>query len=233
MAVIDFHCHILPGIDDGSRNTDMSVEMLRQEHAQGVDIVVATPHFYPDMDNMSRFLEKRAEAGERLAARELEDVPRILFGAEVAYFPGIGKANGIDENLCIEGTRTLLLEMPFEQWNPQAVRDVETICGRGTAVVLAHLERFMPLQKDLNVMREILDLPVFVQINAEYLLSRKTRRRAADMFQDHSAHLLGSDAHNLTDRAPNLGQAREVLKKRLGQSALRRIDRYGEALLSR
>lgn len=233
MAVIDFHCHVLPGIDDGSRNTKMSVEMLQQEYAQGVDIVVATPHFYPERDNLPHFLSKRAEARRKLENLDIPDIPHLRYGAEVAYFPGIGKAQDIDEALCIEGTRTMLLEMPFAQWDSQTISDAEIFCSRGTAIVLAHVERYLPFQKDPAALQEILALPVFVQINAECLLSWQTKRKGIALFEEHTAHLLGSDAHNMTQRKPNLAAGREELEKRLGAKALRRIDRYGEALLSR
>ena len=60
--MIDFHSHILPGIDDGSKSVEMSIKMLRREAQQGISRVVATPHFYPQTDNPERFLRRRAEA---------------------------------------------------------------------------------------------------------------------------------------------------------------------------
>ena len=59
MEVIDFHSHVLPGIDDGSRNIETSIEMLRLSRNAGVDRMIATPHFYADEDRIEHFLEKR------------------------------------------------------------------------------------------------------------------------------------------------------------------------------
>jgi len=64
--VIDFHTHVLPGIDDGSASLDESLEMLRMEMLQGIKTVVATPHFYAHHDEPDRFIERRAMAEERL-----------------------------------------------------------------------------------------------------------------------------------------------------------------------
>ena len=66
MKVIDFHSHILPNIDDGSKDINMSVEMLKRSKQQGIDVIVATPHFYADSNTIEHFLNKRARALEQL-----------------------------------------------------------------------------------------------------------------------------------------------------------------------
>jgi protein-tyrosine phosphatase len=89
MPVIDFHSHILPGIDDGSRDVPTSLEMLHLAAAQGVDWMVATPHFYAWRDRMDDFLRRREEAFAALSSSLSPELPRILIGAEAAFFPGI------------------------------------------------------------------------------------------------------------------------------------------------
>ena len=126
--MIDFHSHILPGIDDGSQTVNETVEMLRMEKQQGCVKVIATPHFYADYDSAGRFLDKRAEALHKVQAlREQEDwMPEIQAGAEVYFFSGIGRAD-ILPRLCVEGTSLLLLEMPFAQWTRDMAREVQDI----------------------------------------------------------------------------------------------------------
>ena len=84
MSVIDFHSHILPGIDDGSRNVETSIGMLRMCREQGVDIMIATPHFYADSNRVERFVENRKNAYDKVMA-ENADIPHIMMGAEVAF----------------------------------------------------------------------------------------------------------------------------------------------------
>ena len=95
--MIDFHTHILPGIDDGSRDIRMTEQMLEKEAAMGVTHVYATPHFYAHRANVNRFLERRqrsyAQVQELLERRS--DLPKVTVGAEVYYFEGMGKAGGI------------------------------------------------------------------------------------------------------------------------------------------
>ena len=229
--VIDFHTHVLPKMDDGSKSVEMSLEMLHAMRAQGIDTVAATPHYYARHEDIDRFLERREHALQRLTEALDETCPRLVTGAEAAFYFGIEQEHDLDK-LCIAGTRTLLLEMPFAAWGDYELNAVSSLClDRGFDVVLAHFERFVPFQKGGDMEERILALPVYVQINAETLLPLLSRGRWLKLFEQGRAHLLGSDAHNLTSRAPNLGKAREIIAKKAGQTVLERIDRCGSELI--
>lgn len=230
--VIDFHSHILPGIDDGSKNTDMSLAMLREMTAQGVDVCVATPHFYGWRRSVESFLERRTAAWEHLSRRLEDGMPQILLGAEVAFFLELPELDDLDA-LCIQGTNILLLEMPFQQWTDAELDVVTRLCiTRGYQVMLAHLERFLPLQKNRDILERILMLPVLVQLNAECLLPLFKRKPYLELLRRGEAHLLGSDCHNLESRPPELGAGRDIIERKLGESVLHRIDQLGSRLLA-
>ena len=231
MPVIDFHSHVLPGLDDGSRNVETSLAMLRRSAEQGVEVMAATSHFYAWRDRPERFLERRARAWEQLQAALEPEMPRLYLGSEVAFFEGISQAAQVDR-LCLEGTDVLLLEMPFRPWSGQDVDEVEDLLvRRGFRVVLAHLERYLPMRENRSLIQELLELPALVQINAESLLEWRGRGRVLRLFRDGKAHLLGSDCHGVEFRPPNLGQGRAVLSKKLGPKVLAQIDRTGAGLL--
>ena len=232
MPVIDFHSHVLPGIDDGSRNVETSLEMLRRSAEQGVEVMAATSHFYAWRDRPERFLERRASAWERLADAMEPGMPRLCLGAEVAFFEGISEAVLVDR-LCLGETNVLLLEMPFRPWSGRDVDEVEALMiRRGFQVVLAHLERYLPMRENRSLIRELLELPALVQINAESLLEWRGRGKVLKLFREEKAHLLGSDCHGLEHRPPNLGQGRAFLNKKLGADVLAKIDKRGAMLLS-
>lgn len=113
--MIDFHSHILPAMDDGSRNIEESLQMLRMLQEQGVERVIATPHFYADENPPDVFLRRRADAWEHLRAHLTQGLPHVLLGAEVHYFQGISRTAQVRQ-LCIQDTGVLLLEMPFSGW---------------------------------------------------------------------------------------------------------------------
>ena len=143
LSLIDMHSHFLPGIDDGSKTPEESREILRISRMQHVRIIAATPHYYSDK-SVEQFLSERQEAFEKVQKilHPEFDWPEIFLGAEVAYHPGLIYEERLPE-LCYEGTRFLLLEMPFSRWSPNVLRDVERIQAiYGVTPVIAHIERY-------------------------------------------------------------------------------------------
>lgn len=231
MAIIDMHCHILPGVDDGARDVETSLAMLEASRAQGVQYMVATPHFYATRDRVDTFLDRRREAWETLKSRMGADYPGIVLGAEVAFFRGISRAERL-EALKIEGTDCLLLEMPFRPWSEDDVDEVSEILEKhGYTIVLAHIERYLAMRGNADYIGNLLELPVLAQINAESLLDWRQRGKLIKMVRNGQVHLLGSDCHGIHHRPPNLGEGREILRKKTGTEYLDRIDRRSEELL--
>lgn len=230
MSVIDFHSHILPGIDDGSRNVETSIGMLRMCREQGVDIMIATPHFYADSNRVERFVENRKNAYDKVMA-ENADIPHIMMGAEVAFFDGISRAERVDA-LTIEGTNIMLLEMPFVTWSDSVVHEVrDLIEKRHFHIILAHIERFLKIPGNKSYVEQVLELPVTVQVNAETLLDFRQKGRMFKMFRNGTAHIIGSDCHGMHHRVPNLWLGREALSKKLGEDFIKQIDTYGVQLI--
>lgn len=211
--MIDFHSHILPGIDDGSRDTDESLELLRMCSEQGVTKIAATPHFYPDYDTPERFLKRRRESMLRLKERLDDGAPEIILGAEVYYFAGISSNESVGD-LRLGNTGILLLEMPFAKWSSSMIAEILDLHGRnGISVMIAHIERYLDFQND-DVWESLLKHGVIIQSNAEFFTNWRTKRRALRMFRSGMIHVLGSDCHNTKDRTENMGKAYEVLNGR-------------------
>ncbi len=230
--MIDFHTHILPGVDDGSQSVEQSIEMLRMEAAQGITEVVLTPHFYAMEDNPQRFLARRQKAYDTLLAAMETGLPRLRLGAEVQYFEGLCSAEQLGE-LCIDGTRLLLLEMPFCPWTERMVENVLELNMRSELqVVLAHIERYLHWQSR-DTLPWLLDEGVLMQCNASFFLEFSSRGRAMRMLREGQIHFLGSDCHGLTARPPQVGMARERIVKKLGTAEADRLIGYGNIVLDR
>ena len=209
----------------------MSVAMLRESVRQGVDGIVFTPHFYADQDSPERFLRRRAEAVERLRPMldQVPDCPQMLLGAEVHYYAGMGRSTAL-EQFCIGQSNVVLVEMPFHAWSSSMVQDIESIRTRlGLQVLIAHINRYLNQPDDyLTALRT--DCKALIQANAEFFLDRWTRRKAVRMLERREIDLLGSDCHNMAERAPNLGPAVEYIEGKLGPTILDRIDRRGRPI---
>ena len=224
---IDLHSHILPQLDDGSDSVEMSLAMLYQMAEQGVDVVCATSHYYAKHSSIPAFCERRAEALERLSSVLTAELPRVLPAAEVAYFPHMEEQDLMP--LCIQGTRTLMLEMPFADWTGLQLETVEAlVLDCRYDVVLVHPERFCFSKSNRHKLEKLVELPIGLQVNAGSLLRWGTRRLALDLLQMAQYPLLGSDCHNLTSRPPNLKEGRKVVMQKLGEAFLKKIDWYGE-----
>lgn len=225
---LDLHSHILPGIDDGSRDVRQSLQMLEEEARQGVTHVMATPHFYARYTNPDQFLAKRALAAEALAQAMAgrEDLPKVTLGAEVHYFPGIGESEHLSR-LTLGKSRFVLVEMPGVPWTEAAFRDLEQIYLQlGLTPVIAHIDRYIRPWHTYGIVKRLEQLPVLVQANAEFFLDKSTANMALKMLRRGQIHLLGSDCHNLDDRAPNLGAARQRIAEKLGDEALAWLARF-------
>lgn len=228
MRMIDLHTHILPQMDDGSKSVEESRAMLAALAAQGVDTVVATPHFYANDESVETFLERR----ETAAARVREDTVgmTLLCGAEVRYYPGIAHMEDLPR-LQIEESGLLLLEMPVAPWTEYTVREVcELADARGVQLVLAHIERYLPLQKAVTWKR-LYESGILMQVNARFVTSLSTKRKALRMLSEGRIHFLGSDCHNTTTRPPQLASAAAVIEKRLGREFLGQMNEFGYAAL--
>lgn len=232
-GIIDFHSHILPGLDDGSRSPEESLTMLRLEAQQGISHVIATPHFYPQHDTPEHFLRKRAEA-EAILRREIgaqSGLPDFTVGAEVYYFSGMSNSEVLSE-LTIGQSKYILIEMPAAPWSDAMYRELEELCSKqGLIPIIAHVDRYFGRFRTYGIPERLADLPVLVQANAAFFLRGSTSRMAFRMLRQQKIHFLGSDCHNLSSRSPNLGPALERIRKRLGEESLAGVRSWQQYVL--
>lgn len=229
--MIDWHSHVLPHMDDGSRDTAESLSMLKMLSEQGVETVIATPHFGANDDTVSSFLERRKASFEELSPSLTAEYPEILLGAEVRYYPGISRMADI-EKLSIEGSRLLLVEMSMSKWTEYTVRELVELTGSGVfTVVLAHIERYMKLQNS-KIMDRLYESGILMQVNASFFNEFGTRHKALNLLRDGGIHFIGSDCHNLASRPPKLGKTFEVISKKFGNEYLNQINEYGRSMLT-
>lgn len=214
MKYYDMHSHVLPGMDDGCKNLEESMNVLRECYTQGVGAIAATPHYYPKED-VASFLERRAKSYEILQeamTKETGELPEICLGAEVAYRSGISRDPDLDK-LCYGNSRFLLLELPFRSWDTEVFRDIDSMYRtRGLIPVIAHLERYSKFA-DRNQMNTLFGLNILIQMNAEHYLGFWSKGNAKKMLKNGYVQVMGSDCHNLDSRKPNLGIAMDAIRK--------------------
>lgn len=231
--MIDIHSHVLPEIDDGSQNLQMSLAMLQMSKEQGVEVMFLTPHFYASENDPETFLHRRAKSA-RLLQKQMNAnpsmYPKCILGAEVHYYRGIGHTKAMDL-LRMGNSRYILLEPPFRRWTEAFLEDVRLLRDeQNLKIILAHIERYD--DQDSSLLQELLQEPeVYIQSNAECFLSLLKRRKPLKMVKNGHIDFLGSDCHNLQNRRPNLAAGRAIIQAKLGQDYLRRIDQNSAKLV--
>jgi protein-tyrosine phosphatase len=216
--VIDLHCHVLPGIDDGPETIEGSVELARMALAAGIDTLVATPHVNSRTPNDAATI---AAALARLRQRLAEEsvAVEVLPGAEIAM-THLAELDAQQLSLLgLGGGRWLLVEPPFAPVAPALKGIVLELRRKGHPVVLAHPERCPALQRDRRVVPELVDAGVLMSITAGSLVGgfgSEVRRYALDLARNGLVHNVTSDAHDIERRRPSLSDELE----RAGLSAL-------------
>ena len=226
--MIDIHSHFLPGIDDGSDSVRTSLSMLRESRRQNVDLIVATPHFYADEDDPESFLSRRSDACVRLQAAMAsiqETFPRILLGAEIMYFPGMSVADELYE-LRLGGAPLLLIEPPMISWTDSMLDEIE-LTGRNLHCIpmIAHVDRYMYMLRDNSLIERLEERRLLTQVNASFFIRAMSRAFALELLRDDRIHFIGSDCHNMGERAPNMGTAAEIIAENGEADKLETLDR--------
>lgn len=213
--MIDIHAHILPGVDDGSRDMTDSLLMAEMAVESGVDTIIATPHSHVRRDSREH-LRKIRDAfyalRREVAARDLP--LEILPGMEIFCCGDL--ADRFDEGtvLSLNGTERYLIEFAFEEDAARCRRYIETVRERGGLPVIAHPERYVCLQKDPSLADEWIRLGCQLQMNKDSAFGafgRKARKTAYRLLKKRQYTYVGSDAHSPYGRSTHMGDIREFL----------------------
>lgn len=231
--MVDLHTHILPAMDDGAQTLEESLKLLYVLGEQGVDKVVLSPHFYAHMESAEAFLTRRSTQAELLKkAVESVDVPLPAgyLGAEVQIAKNLWKYEDRFDELCIGGTKYILLEPPYMYWENWVFDSIHEFVIADYLPIIAHVERFLRFNPKDRIER-LLSMDVLFQSNASsYLLFRK-RRFLYPLIKQDRIHSFVSDAHNLNTRFPELADARKRIQRRFGEGKIDWFTEQAEAVL--
>lgn len=218
---IDFHSHILPAADHGSSGLETSLAQVAMAGEFGIDLMVATPHFYPRYDSVQDFLRRREECARQLLEALPQGGPEIRIGAEVQLCSNLDRMEELPQ-LCVRGTNVLLLELPANFSLRRHEQTVESlIYGRKLTVVLAHIDRY-----ETSTVELLLDLGCYAQLNASAFCHFRGRSRAQRWAAGESVVALGSDIHGTAIGYQEFAK----MKKRLGEDYEAIMARTGELL---
>lgn len=228
-ALIDLHTHLLPAMDDGAKDIEESLRMLADSFAQGVRTCVATPHcVIHRQGDIARFLERRAERFAALQrAMPRQDCPELLLGAEVYLDNDISEYDNLEE-LCLAGTRFLLVEFPVTGFGYRLADWLYALKLKGIHPLIAHVDRYPDWEKLLD---DFDGLKLRYQVNASRLLNFWGRRLFQRLRSTGEFFVVSSDMHNMTTRRCNMREARAWADRRLPEEARDLFENHARQIL--
>ena len=235
--MIDIHCHVLPGLDDGPRDLEQALALLRAIADDGVERVVLTPHVY--MGHFDNAVGPIQEAFERFKGQAPAELTSLLThcAAEVRldeHVPGLLRSGGLPLLSGPSDTRTVLLELPDTQIPVGTEKLIDHLMTRGVTPVIAHPERNKVIRENPAKASSLIDMGCRMQVTAGALLGdfgAAVAKSAHHLVDAALVHAVASDAHNLNGRRPRMGAARAYIAQRWGSQAARQLTQTGPAQL--
>jgi protein-tyrosine phosphatase len=234
--VIDIHCHILPGLDDGAKDLEHSLEMARIAVLDGISGIVCTPHMSPHYPGNNRDVVLAAVDELRTGLAEE--------GIELALYPGCELAMDSDLPERIEAGELLtfndngnaaLVEMPLEMIPTHMSTFLWKMQVRGITPILAHPERNRYLVHNPSILLGWVEAGALVQVTGNSLrghYGERVRDFSLKLLEHKAAHLVASDSHSADRRRPVLSKAREIVDATVGAEEARKIfDEYPAEIL--
>lgn len=231
--MIDCHSHILPHFDDGAKDADTALKMLSESFSQGVETVVSTSHCYPKCaEDVASFANARNEAFAALKRRMSEsgaEYPEIYPAAELNMLTDVSEYEEI-KDICINNTNYILIEMPMTVWKEWMIEAVYKLTAKGYRPIMAHIDRY--LSQDKHFLESLNELDVAYQLNTDALIDPHMRRYAFKLIENGGVHILGTDMHNLTSRAPNMKSAADIIVKHFGEECMNYFNDNAYAVIT-
>jgi protein-tyrosine phosphatase len=214
--MVDIHCHILPGVDDGSQSWEMTTEMCRAAVADGITHIVATPHAN------HRYEYDRERFAEMLAQLHDSANGKLSFslGCDFHFsYENIQDALEHPRRYTIGDTRYLLIEFSDYGIPPTVREEVLALQSRGMVPIITHPERNQWLLKKPELVLELMEQGCLVQVTASAATGAwgSRSRRMVEWLLEHKAiHVIASDAHDPVRRTPVISEARKAIAKLAG-----------------
>lgn len=232
--LVETHCHILPGIDDGAADVETSIKMINKLQAQGAKAIILTPHYYSDSISLDDFLKRRSGAFELLKSALPPGSPKLIPAAEVYMSKYLFSNDGLDR-LKIANSEYALIEHPFSCSFSQSTYDrlINLNCEYGIKPILAHIERYPALMEDERLLDEYIAMGCLAQVNISSFCdaSRHIRKKLIKYLETGRVHLIGSDCHNMQSRPPEYAKGIKEIIKKCSEEAISVLEKNANNLI--
>jgi protein-tyrosine phosphatase len=214
--LIDMHTHILPQVDDGASSMEDTMQMLKMAKEQGIRTIIATPHYGADMKEKSTIELKEIISKVQIEAAVIDPDMKLLMGNELYYSDSSLEEVKAGKALTLAGSRYVLIEFSVAVKYKTIYQGLRQFTLAGYAPVLAHVERYRCLMEEESRILELIELGVYIQMNSSSLegsLFSKSLAQHKRLIKNRWVHMIATDCHNSTSRAPLLHKAFQTVVK--------------------
>ena len=215
--MIDIHSHIIPGIDDGSRNMEMTLEMLRNAEKDGTKEIIATPHYLLEYGE-STINDIKILVEEINSIVNKEGINIKIYSGQEVYFTENIIENYIKGNIgTLNDSRYMLIEFPTQKFDKNIFDILYELQIRDIVIVIAHPERYKPFIQKPALINDFIGEGYLFQMNAGSLEGKfgEKAKKIANLFLANNIYnFVGSDAHNIKNRNTGLKKAMNLLKEK-------------------
>lgn len=218
--MIDIHCHILPGIDDGATCIAESLEMARIACNDGIKAIVATPHVFENSPSAEQIKSEVKKLGKEFKDSNLN--LKIAPGAEIAYPTVLSSLYSYG----INGTRNILIEFPHQYLPINSGLYIEEIISKGYYPIIAHPERNTAILKNPDKLFKLIEKGATVQITSSSLagdFGRDIQALSVYLLKKNAVHFIASDSHGIKGRKPIISTALKFARKFLNENDILRL----------
>ena len=217
---VDIHCHILPGVDDGSQTPEETKAMLQKAWDEGIQIMVATPHYHKQRGKNEIDLIKKQLLLTRKLAKEVNPKMQICLGMEIYYGEDVPELLKEGSVVSIRKSRYILVEFSPGDEFQYILNAVRKLQMSGHTVIIAHIERYNCLRKDISNVEYLREMGAYLQVNTGSITGsygRSVKKFLREVLKAHLVQLVGTDAHGSERRTPKMQEAYKEVVKRCGE----------------
>ena len=218
--MIDVHCHILPEVDDGAESMQQAINMAKIAQEEGISKMIATPHYHPE------FKYEKGEELKRISERFKKELKEnnidieIYLGNEIYFtYDLMDKISELDF-YCLNDSKYILIEFPPNNFPSNLCNIVYELKQQGYTPVLAHVERYMQIHEDTEIIYDCIKEGALIQVNSSSIIGKngKEAERVSEiLLNNNMIHFIATDAHSSTRRRPIIRETYDYIVRKYGE----------------
>lgn len=214
-VMIDTHIHMVPGVDDGAKDLQISINMMKLAISEGVNEMILTPHFNLPTYSNQNVKEQFNFLNNYIISEKIDF--KIHLGNEI--YLSEESMEGIKQGKAytMANSRYLLVELPYCHFYPFHEVMLMELQKYGYKVVLAHVERYEVFLNKPEKLMELNGKGIYSQITSRYIMDSKTRKKALKLIESGLIYIVASDGHDVVRRPPVMKMAYEIVSRAFGE----------------